>query len=386
MDKNDKTEGLLGGFKPILGAFSNDFEGMGSPFDADAVEDLTDEEIEALKGKGAPPVPPVKEGKEEEEDDDDDDDTVIEEPKKKQTKKEPVEEEPASTEEEDQEDENTETVTALFDALAEELDWKFDEKDPEDTKPTTVEELVKYFKDVIEENSAPVYANDEVKEIDEFVRNGGRVEDYFKVVATVDYDKFDINKEDDQKTILTEYLKTRGFDDKRIERKIERYEDAGVLEDEAEEALEFLKASVAENKERLLEEQENLAKVQKEQQQKYMQSVVNGINGLSEIRGIKVPKEDKAKLAEYLLKPDSKGVTQYQKDYLSDPKNVIESAYFTMKGDALLSAAKNEGNTKAMQRLKNSLKSTGAGKNTRKINAGSTDPIWMTVARQLGKQ
>ena len=65
MDKNNKTEGLLGGFKPILGAFSNDFEGVENPFAStnDMVDDLTDEEIEALKAKSAPPVPPVKEGK-----------------------------------------------------------------------------------------------------------------------------------------------------------------------------------------------------------------------------------------------------------------------------------------------------------------------------------
>ena len=87
-----------------------------------------------------------------------------------------------------------------------------------------------------------------------------------------------------------------------------------------------------------------------------------------------------------MFKPDNSGQTQYQKDYLKDPKNVIEAAYFTMKGDALLGAAKNEGNTKAMQRLKNSLKSTGAGTNSKKITTSSSDSILVTVARQLGKQ
>ena len=37
MDKNDKTEGLLGGFKPILSAFSNDFD-EGVPFSFEAKE------------------------------------------------------------------------------------------------------------------------------------------------------------------------------------------------------------------------------------------------------------------------------------------------------------------------------------------------------------
>ena len=380
MDKRNNEEGLLGGFKPILSAFSNDFdESTPFSFASEGDEELTDEEIEALKGKSAPPVLPVKEGKtkteqvdEDEDEDDDDDDTT---PVQIETKE--------STEDDDSNEEPTETVTALFDAIAEELNWSMEE---EDKKPTNVEDLVAYFKDVIEENSVPVYANDEVKEIDEFVRNGGKLQDYFKAIAPVEYDNIDITKEDNQKKVLKEYLKTQGYNDTRIDRKLERYEDAGVLEEEAEEALEFLKDASSKNKERLLEEQETFARQQREEQQKYIDSVVKEINSITEIRGIKIPKEDKARLAEYMFKPDSSGQTQYVKDFVKDPKNVIGAAYFTMKGDALLGAAKNEGNTKAMQRLKNSLKSTGAGKNSKKITTSSSDSLWVTVARQLGKQ
>ena len=378
MDKRNNEEGLLGGFKPILGAFSNDFdEGTPFSFANEGDEELTDEEIEALKGKSAPPVLPVKEGKtkteqvDEDEDEDDDDTTPVQ----IETKE--------STEDDDSNEEPTETVTALFDAIAEELNWTMDE---EDKKPTNVEDLVAYFKDVIEENSVPVYANEEVKEIDEFVRNGGKLQDYFKAIAPVEYESIDITREDNQKKVLKEYLKTQGYNDTRIDRKLERYEDAGVLEEEAEEALEFLKDASSKNKERLLEEQETFARQQKEEQQKYIDSVVKEINSITEIRGIKIPKEDKARLAEYMFKPDSSGQTQYVKDFVKDPKNVIGAAYFTMKGDALLGAAKNEGNTKAMQRLKNSLKSTGAGKNSKKITTSSSDSLWVTVARQLGKQ
>ena len=378
MDKRNNEEGLLGGFKPILGAFSNDFdEGTPFSFASEGDEELTDEEIEALKGKSAPPVLPVKEGKtkidtvEEEEDEDDDDTTPVQ----IETKE--------STEDDDSNEEPTETVTALFDAIAEELNWSMEE---EDKKPTNVEDLVAYFKDVIEENSVPVYANEEVKEIDEFVRNGGKLQDYFKAIAPVEYESIDITREDNQKKVLKEYLKTQGYNDTRIDRKLERYEDAGVLEEEAEEALEFLKDASSKNKERLLEEQETFARQQREEQQKYIDSVVKEINSITEIRGIKIPKEDKARLAEYMFKPDSSGQTQYVKDFVKDPKNVIGAAYFTMKGDALLGAAKNEGNTKAMQRLKNSLKSTGAGKNSKKITTSSSDSLWVTVARQLGKQ
>ena len=142
MDKNDKTEGLLGGFKPILGAFSNDFEGVENPFAStnDMVDDLTDEEIEALKAKSAPPVPPVKEGKTKKEeiddddsDDDNDDDTTKED-----------DDTAAKIDDNQNTEEPVETVTALFDAIAEELSWTTDE---EEEKPKTVEDLVAYFKD-----------------------------------------------------------------------------------------------------------------------------------------------------------------------------------------------------------------------------------------------
>ena len=379
MDKSNNEEGLLGGFKPILSAFSNDFdEGTPFSFASEGDEELTDEEIEALKGKSAPPVLPVKEGKTKKEEDDDDSDDDNDDDTTKED-----DDTTAKVEDNQNTEEPIETVTALFDAIAEELNWSMDE---EDKKPTNVEDLVAYFKDVIEENSVPVYANEEVKEIDEFVRNGGKLQDYFKAIAPVEYDSIDITREDNQKKVLKEYLKTQGYSDTRIDRKLERYEDAGVLEEEAEEALEFLKDASSKNKERLLEEQETFARQQKEEQQKYIDSVVKEINSITEIRGIKIPKEDKARLAEYMFKPDSSGQTQYVKDFVKDPKNVIGAAYFTMKGDALLGAAKNEGNTKAMQRLKNSLKSTGAGKNSKKITTSSSDSLWVTVARQLGKQ
>ena len=408
MDKNNNT---LGGFETILdGIMPTDptKETIKIGF-SDGADDLSDEEIEALKGKRAPSVNAVKGIKtsksntvvtddDDNDDDDDDDDTNVEptkkvKPKKEDTKKENDDDDDDSADDDDDNDDDndgddsqSEAIESLFDAISEEIGWEFDENDPEDVKPKTVTELVKYFKDVITESSVPEYSSEDVQKLDEFVRNGGKLEDYFQAGNGIDYETIDITDENNQKKVITALYKEKGWDAARITKKLERYEDAGVLEDEAEEAVELLKKIESEKKEALLEGQKKTAEEAKQKQQKFYGDVVNEIKGLSDIRGIKISKDDRARLAEYIFKYDSNGVTQYQKDYAKSVKNLLESAYFTMKGDALISAAKSEGNSTAMQRLKNSLKTTGSRKSSKRVTASADGSIWSNLAQQLKKE
>lgn len=403
MDKNNNT---LGGFETILdGIMPTDPTKEPTKFGFDeGADELSDDEIEALKGKRAPSVNAMKGIKDDkkkqvdnEDDDDEEDDEVkskVEVTKKAKAKK---VEEPEETEEDDDdieeedddaevEDAQSEAIESLFDAISEEIGWEFDENDPEDVKPKTVTELVKYFKDVITESSVPEYSSEDVQKLDEFVRNGGKLEDYFQAGNGIDYETIDITDENNQKKVITALYKEKGWDAARITKKLERYEDAGVLEDEAEEAVELLKKIESEKKEALLEGQKKTAEEAKQKQQKFYGDVVNEIKGLSDIRGIKISKDDRARLAEYIFKYDSNGVTQYQKDYAKSVKNLLESAYFTMKGDALISAAKSEGNSTAMQRLKNSLKTTGSRKSSKRVTASADGSIWSNLAQQLKKE
>ena len=402
MDKNNNT---LGGFETILdGIMPTDPTKEPTKFGFDeGADELSDDEIEALKGKRAPSVNAIKGIKDDKkkqvdnDDDDEEDDEVkskVEVTKKAKAKKveepEETEEDYDDIEEEDDdaevEDTQSEAIESLFDAISEEIGWEFDENDPEDVKPKTVTELVKYFKDVITESSVPEYSSEDVQKLDEFVRNGGKLEDYFQAGNGIDYETIDITDENNQKKVITALYKEKGWEDARITKKLERYEDAGVLEDEAEEAVELLKKIEAEKKEALLEGQKKTAEEAKQKQQKFYGDVVNEIKALSDIRGIKISKDDRARLAEYIFKYDSNGVTQYQKDYAKSVKNLLESAYFTMKGDALISAAKSEGNSTAMQRLKNSLKTTGSRKSSKRVTASADGSIWSNLAQQLKKE
>lgn len=391
----NNSNNTLFGFEAITDVFSN--EGEYNPLlDGMTDEELSDEELEKLQKsspkKGTGNRATKLESEETEEDDEElEDEEEKEEPVKKETKaKSKKEKKQLEEEEEDDEDdvnnednndgdeEKSTAVSALFDAIAEELGWEFEE---DEEKPASVESLVEYFKNVIQENSTPEYASEEVAELDEFVRNGGKLEEYFSVTPDIDYETFDITVESNQKQILRMLLTEKGYNDKQIARKIEKYEDAGILEDEAEDALEAMKEIEESKKEQLLEQQKKQNEQRVLDQQKFVDSVVGEIKGLNDIRGIKIPDKDRKELLAYIFKADANGVTQYQKDFRKSVKNLIESAYFTMKGDTLLSTAKKMGTSSAMKNLKQSLKSTGAGKGTKRINTNSSDSTFSRLVQ-----
>ena len=388
MDNDSKN--TLFGFEAITDIFSE----KGQDYVPEQEEELDDEELEELKKKSVenrPATPGSKNKKNEtveeeeeeveEEEEEIEEEEIVEEKKTKPTSKKNKQETEEVEEEEENEEESSQ-VTALFDAIAEELSWEFTEEEEED-KPKTVEELVNYFKDVINEQSKPEYASEEVAKLDEFVRNGGRLEDYFTVSTDIDFENIDMDDENNQKLVLKELLAKKGYSDKQITKKIERFEDAGVLEDESKDAIEELQEIAEKEKEKLLEDQKKQKEEIMQRQQKFFDDVVGEIKSLDNIRGIKIPPKDKKELLAYIFKADANGKTQYQKDYSKSVRNLIESAYFTMRGDTLLDAAKKQGTSSAIKNLKNSLRSTSVSKNTKRINSSSSNSIFSRAVQLL---
>ena len=168
--------------------------------DIDAAgEELTDEELEALRN-----------------------------PKKDKEDDNSTGEDEGSTETEETDD-DTNAVSAFFGVMAEKMGWELDE---EDEVPSTPEELVDYFQSVIEENSVPQYASEEVEALDNFVKNGGNLRDYFEIDGELDLEEISIEDDEvNQKLVVKEFLKEKGFNAKQIEKKLSKYEDAGLLED-----------------------------------------------------------------------------------------------------------------------------------------------------------
>ena len=258
-----------------------------------------------------------------------------------------------------------EQIGLFFDALGQSLGWNMDEIDEKD-RPLTVDQLTDYMKAVVTENSTPDYADERIQALDEYVKNGGKFEDFYRrQQEALTLDNIDLEDENNQKAVVRELMQRNGYTDEQINKKITRYEDSDMLYEESEDALDRLKELRKKEVEEAQRQQEELAKQQEEQSRQFFNTVSKDINELTNIRGIAIPKEDRKALFDYIFKVDQNGQSQYTKDFNKNlSKNLIESAYFTMKADSLISSAKNTGETSAADKLRKMLRHSAKNHST----------------------
>ena len=346
-----------------------------------SVEDPIEENNEPDPGKQE------TEEKEGENKDEHDDDSKIPDDVLNRINNQSSEEEP--DEEQDTDDDNKETdpneaqqIGAFFDAFAEALDWDVKDED----RPDSIESLIDYIGDVVEQNSTPQYADQRIAELDQYVKNGGKFEDFYNNRSQVEsYKNLDMEDEANQKAVVRDYMKMQGYTDEQISRKIERYEDADMLEDEATDAVVYLERVREQQLQQALAEQEQVRMAQEQQAMEFMNSLNTSIASLDNIRGISVPKEDRKALLDYITKTDANGLTQYQKDFNQNMvSNLIESAYFTMKGDALLGSATRNGQTSAASKLRTMLRHQMKNHSSFNVQEEKAPQAWEMASRFLG--
>ena len=293
----------------------------------------------------------------------------------------PEEDEDDNEDEEKIDPTESKQIGVFFDAFAEAANWDVDEKD----KPTSVEELVKYMEEVVDQNSKPTYADERIEQLDQYVKNGGRFEDFYQDQQKgLTYESIDLEDETNQKTAVRDYYKLQGLTDDQISRKIERYEDADMLEDEATDAVEYLKKYQTARLEEAKAQQEAQKQAYAQQTEKFMTDLNQSIGSLDNIRGISVTKEDRKALLDYITKTDAEGLTQYQKDFNGNLiNNLLESAYFTMKGDALLGEAKRSGQTSAASKLRTMLKNQSRNHSSQNPSNNKQPQAWDIASKYL---
>ena len=381
---DEKEKNVLGGFEAIIDNFiprteqEDNLEGLKDGLNVETQETIEDPVISKMKKDGT--IKKDKKDSTEDEKPKDSKDEIID-------NIEPVDDRKDTSEKTDQDqssngfDEQT-MVNGFFDAIAEKLGW---EGVTDEERPNDVESLIDYFSNLIEQESKPQYASDEIEALDNFVKQGGDLNKYLSIEAEINLDDINLEDEINQKIVVKQLLKEKGFSDKQINKKIEKYIDAGLLEDEAQDAVEDLKEIKEQKKEQLLREQKKAYDDYVKQQRQFYNNVVDEIKNLNNIRGIAIPEKDKRTLIDYILKPDSDGMTKYQKDYKKGGiKNLIESAYFTMNADKLLDSAKRQGSNTAIEKLKNNLRNTSINTKTKNISSRSEDDtIWGSFTRHL---
>lgn len=83
-------------------------------------------------------------------------------------------------------------VGVFFDAFAEALNWDVEE----DEKPQSIDDLIQYIEDVVDQNSTPQYADERIAQLDQYVKNGGKFEDFYNNMSErMSYDNLDMEDE-----------------------------------------------------------------------------------------------------------------------------------------------------------------------------------------------
>ena len=250
-------------------------------------------------------------------------------------------------------------VGLLFDAIGESFGWNMDDIKEED-RPLTVDDLTHYMRKVVQQNSVPQYADERIQQLDEYVKNGGKFEDFYgKQQQSISYDNIDMEDEDNQKAVVSELLRYNGYTDDQIKNKISRYEDADMLEEESADALDMLKQIKQHELEMAQQQQAAYLQQQEEQSKQFYNDCMNQIKSLSSIIGVQIPKEDRAKLADYIFNVNQDGVSKFQRDYNNKDNfinNLITTEYITMKGDSFVSTAKRDGESSATEKLRKMLR------------------------------
>jgi hypothetical protein len=341
---SEKSTPTFGGFEALSDML---IKKDGAPLNTEVEDDIPEIEPEELEKKISRKT--VKKEVEEEPEE-----VVEEEEVEEETEETPSEETDDITEAE------PEIATFVADKLASELNW-----DLKDEKFESIGDVIDYMAAIVEENSKPSYASDEVQRFDEYVKNGGDLRTFYTSVYSgkIDPEKVDLDVAENQRSIVREHLRNLGYKEEKINSAITRYEEKGVLEDEAVDALESVKEFNDTQKEKLLNDQRKLADEYKKEQQKFYSNVQKSIEDIEDIRGIQINKKQKVELLEYIFRPDENGTTQYQKDYSSNIKHLVESAFLVKEGDKLFKKVEEKAKSEAYKSLQDKLKANKGKRN-----------------------
>lgn len=232
--------------------------------------------------------------------------------KKAEEKEKEPEEKPDPEEAGDPEDDDEAPVIAQI------LDSFGLEADGENTYEDTAEGLIELTQDLVdnlfnERISAFFQENEETARYHQFIAAGNDPRDYFKQrYSNQDFSKMEVTDTDvtTQKSLVRSFYRAQGIPDDAIQSQIDALEAGGTLKSTAEVAKTALVAAQEKQNQRFKDEQDRLAKDEKDRADALFATVSETISKQTEFAGVAIPKKDLQGLPEYMLTKVKNGMTQ----------------------------------------------------------------------------
>jgi hypothetical protein len=188
--------------------------------------------------------------------------------------------------------------------------------------------------------------------------NGGSIEDIL-TPNYVDYSKIELKEEnkDQQKKILMDYYKSKGFDDKKATKFIETEEDDGSLFEAAKSALEDQVKTQQANEKKIAEETKQKQLARERQDQQFMDQISKKVNAGKVGQFMIIDKKDKEEFLEYALgnihrAADGQGYVLALPIQNESIDQVLQQMYFGYKKGELGQFVKREAQSENARRLK----------------------------------
>lgn len=164
------------------------------------------------------------------------------------------------------------------------------------------------------------------------LNEGGSIKDYVRqFVDDIDYSNFSIDTETNQREVLKEYYKkTTKHDDAKIDRLLSKF-DKDELYDEAQDALDYLRDAVEEEKQAKLD---RLAQEKADREKQVQESNQRIANLIKDTKS--VPDKIKPKLSDFIFKPTKVGkesITPFastMRNIQQNPEHFIQFASLVM--------------------------------------------------------
>lgn len=329
----------------------------------------------------------TKSGEINEEIDTNGEDNDIDAPSKKSKKSKTVVEEESdedditvedNLDEEDEDDESSEPKgeVSVFTDLYKDLKDKglFKHTDIDEDEDLDSERFFELQEEEIEkeiENRLNNWANNELDEdakaLIEFVRNGGKTQDFFKVYNSQNSIlDGDIEDENFQDRLIRMQLSDKGLEDDEIEDTLETLSDNGKKQKVAERYLKKLQEEAEEERKELLEENKKKQEQIKKNEQAFTSEIKELLNKTEDIKGIKFDKSARQEVFDFLTKRNIKegnsvmtGFNKGLKAVFEDKEKVLLLARL-IQTDFDFSSIERQAKNKKTKEIKTNLEQRGS--------------------------
>lgn len=209
--------------------------------------------------------------------------------------------------------------------------------------------------------------DEDAKALIEFVRNGGKTQDFFKVYnAQNSILDGDIEDENYQDRLIRMQLSDKGLEDDEIEDTLETLSDNGKKQKVAERYLKKLQEEAEEERKELLEENKKKQEQIKKNEQAFTSEIKEMLNKTSDIKGIKFDKNSKQEVFDFLTKRNIKegntvmtGFNKGLKAVFEDKEKVLLLARL-IQTDFDFSSIERQAKNKKTKEIKTNLEQRGS--------------------------